>query len=65
MNSKQFNTYAGCKGIRIRDESKDVFFNVLVQLRIPDYPDGESGGIRTLIRQHPDSDSGNIRTLVG
>ena len=37
MNSKQFNTYVGCKKIQIRDESKDVFFNVLVQ-----YPTNES-----------------------
>jgi predicted dienelactone hydrolase len=37
MNSKQFNTYVGCKEIQIRDESKDVFFNVLVQ-----YPTNES-----------------------
>jgi len=31
MNSKQFNTYVGCKQIQIRDESKDAFLNVLVQ----------------------------------
>lgn len=31
MNSKQFNTYVGCKEIQIRDESKDIFFKVLVQ----------------------------------
>ncbi|MEL7564956.1 MAG: hypothetical protein AAGU27_08730 [Dehalobacterium sp.] len=33
-------------------------------VHIPAYPDGESGGIRTLFRKYPDSDSGNIRTLV-
>ena len=27
----------------------------LPNLRIPEYPDGESGGIRTLFRQHADS----------
>ena len=37
MNSKQFNTNVGCKEIQIRDESKDVYFNVLVQ-----YPTTES-----------------------
>jgi predicted dienelactone hydrolase len=37
MNNKQSNTYVGCKEIQIRDESKDVFFNVLVQ-----YPTNES-----------------------
>ncbi|WP_411679437.1 alpha/beta hydrolase family protein [Clostridium thailandense] len=37
MNSKQLNTYVGCKEIQIRDERKDVFFNVLVQ-----YPTNES-----------------------
>jgi hypothetical protein len=26
-----------------------------IQLHIPAYPDGESGGIRTLFRQHADS----------
>ncbi|WP_291635856.1 alpha/beta fold hydrolase [Clostridium sp.] len=36
MDSKQFNTYVGCKEIQIRDESKDVFFNVIVQ-----YPTNE------------------------
>jgi len=37
MNSKQFNTYVGCKKLQIRDESKDIFFDVLVQ-----YPTNES-----------------------
>lgn len=37
MDSKQLNTYVGCKEIQIKDESKDVIFNVLVQ-----YPTNES-----------------------
>lgn len=37
MDRKQFNTYVGCKEIQIIDESKDDFFNVLVQ-----YPTNES-----------------------
>lgn len=41
MNSKQFNTYVGCKEIQIKDESKDVYFNVLVQ-----YPTAESSAPR-------------------
>lgn len=36
MNSKQYNTYVGSKEIQIRDESKDINFNVLVQ-----YPTNE------------------------
>jgi len=37
------------------------FINVYVaQLRIPDYPDGNSGGIRTLNRRHPDTLSINL-----
>jgi len=36
MDSKQFNTYVGCKEIQIKDESKDVIFNILVQ-----YPTNE------------------------
>jgi predicted dienelactone hydrolase len=37
MDSKQFNTYVGCKEIQIKDESKDIIFNVLVQ-----YPTNEA-----------------------
>lgn len=37
MNSKPLNIYVGCKEIQIRDESKDILFNVLVQ-----YPTNET-----------------------
>jgi len=30
------------------------------KVRIPDYPDGNSGGIRTLNRRHPDTLSINL-----
>ena len=30
------------------------------EMRIPDYPDGNSGGIRTLNRRHPDTLSINL-----
>lgn len=36
MNSKQSNIYVGSKEIQIRDEGKDIYFNVLVQ-----YPTNE------------------------
>jgi ABC-2 type transport system ATP-binding protein len=34
--------------------------SILGYLRIPDYPDGNSGGIRTLNRRHPDTLSINL-----
>lgn len=37
MNNNQFNINVGCKEIQIRDENKDITFNVLVQ-----YPTHES-----------------------
>jgi predicted dienelactone hydrolase len=37
MSSKPLNIYVGCKEIQIKDESKDILFNVLVQ-----YPTNET-----------------------
>ncbi|MDF9410055.1 radical SAM peptide maturase, CXXX-repeat target family [Pelotomaculum isophthalicicum JI] len=46
--------------------ANNVVYNNNLKVRIPVYPDSESGNIRTPFRKHPDSDSGGIRTpLVG
>jgi len=33
----------------------EIELSVMSKLHIPDYPDGDSGNIRTLIRRHPDT----------
>lgn len=41
-------------------EFLEVFSSWEGKVRIPDYPDGNSGGIRTLNRRHPDTLSINL-----
>ncbi|MDF9407769.1 hypothetical protein L7E55_05250 [Pelotomaculum isophthalicicum JI] len=59
------------KGLELEDRISEGMSALLqavrtYNMRIPVYPDSESGNIRTPFRKHPDSDSGGIRTpLVG